>query len=309
MRKAFTRTLVELAEADPRIMLLTGDLGYMALEPFSDRFPDRFVNAGVAEQNMVGVATGLAEAGFIPFVYSIVTFASLRPYEFIRNGPVLHQLPVRVVGVGGGFEYGPQGATHHGLEDLAVMRVQPGMTVIATADHRQHATALRATWNLPGPVYYRIGKDDTTEIPGLGGRFRLGRAELVRPGRDVCLVATGSVAAEAAAAAEMLGARGVDAGCLIVACLQPAPADDIAAALGSVPVALTVEAHYAAGGLGSLVSEVVAERGLRCRVRRCAVRATPNGVSGSQRFMHEAHGLSREALVETALEALGDTRR
>jgi len=309
MRKAFTRTLVELAEADQRIMLLTGDLGYMALEPFSERFPDRFVNAGVAEQNMVGVATGLAEAGFIPFVYSIVTFASLRPYEFIRNGPVLHQLPVRVVGVGGGFEYGPQGTTHHGLEDLAVMRVQPGMTVIATADHRQHATALRATWNLPGPVYYRIGKDDTTEIPGLDGRFRLGRAELVRPGRDVCLVATGSVAAEAAAAAEMLGARGVDAGCLIVACLQPAPADDIAAALGSVPVALTVEAHYAAGGLGSLVSEVVAERGLRCRVRRCAVRATPNGVSGSQRFMHQAHGLSREALVETALEALGDTRR
>jgi transketolase len=309
MRKAFTRTLVELAEADPRIMLLTGDLGYMALEPFSDRFPDRFVNAGVAEQNMVGVATGLAEAGFIPFVYSIVTFASLRPYEFIRNGPVLHQLPVRVVGVGGGFEYGPQGTTHHGLEDLAVMRVQPGMTVIATADHRQHATALRATWDLPGPVYYRIGKDDTTEVPGLDARFRLGRAELVRPGRDVCLVATGSVAAEAAAAAEMLGARGVDAGCLIVACLQPAPAEDIAAALGNVPAALTVEAHYANGGLGSLVSEVVAERGIRCRVRRCAVRTTPDGVSGSQRFMHQVHGLSREALVETALEALGDTRR
>jgi len=309
MRKAFTRTLVELAEADPRIMLLTGDLGYMALEPFSDRFPDRFVNAGVAEQNMVGVATGLAEAGFIPFVYSIVTFASLRPYEFIRNGPVLHQLPVRVVGVGGGFEYGPQGTTHHGLEDLAVMRVQPGMTVIATADHRQHATALRATWDLPGPVYYRIGKDDTTEVPGLDGRFRLGRAELVRPGRDVCLVATGSVAAEAAAAAEMLGARGVDAGCLIVACLQPAPAEDIAAALGNVPAALTVEAHYANGGLGSLVSEVVAERGIRCRVRRCAVRTTPDGVSGSQRFMHQAHGLSREALVETALAALGEARR
>jgi len=309
MRKAFTRTLVELAEADPRIMLLTGDLGYMALEPFSDRFPDRFVNAGVAEQNMVGVATGLAEAGFIPFVYSIVTFASLRPYEFIRNGPVLHQLPVRIVGVGGGFEYGPQGTTHHGLEDLAVMRVQPGMTVVATADHRQHATALRATWNLPGPVYYRIGKDDTTEIPGLDGRFQLGRAELVRAGRDVCLVATGSVAAEAAAAAELLAGRGVDAGCLIVACLQPAPADDIAAALANVRVALTVEAHYANGGLGSLVAEVVAERGIGCRLRRCAVRATPDGVSGSQRYMHQAHGLSREALVETALEALGDARR
>ena len=309
MRGAFVRTLVELADRDRRIALLTGDLGYMALEPFMEKHADRFFNIGVAEQNMVGIATGLAESGFIPFVYSIVTFASLRPYEFIRNGPVLHQLPVRIVGVGGGFEYGPQGTTHHGLEDLAVMRVQPGMTVVAAADHRQYASALRATWNLPGPVYYRIGKDDTTEIPGLHGRFRLGHAEQVRTGRDVCLVATGSVAIEAAAAAEALAERGVDCGCVIVACLQPAPADDLAAALANVPVALTVEAHYAAGGLGSLVSEVVAERGLRCRVRRCAVRTTPDGVSGSQRYMHQAHGLSREALVATALEALGDARR
>src|SRR2546421_8509146 len=150
MRRAFINTLVELAEHDPRIMLLTGDLGYLALEPFSERFPDRFFNVGVAEQNMVGLATGLAEAGFIPFVYSIVTFASLRPYEFIRNGPILHRLPVRIVGVGGGFEYGPQGLSHHGLEDVGVMRVQPGMTVVAPADHRQMATALRATWDLPG---------------------------------------------------------------------------------------------------------------------------------------------------------------
>src|SRR5438093_2400618 len=137
MRRAFVNTLVELAERDPRILLLTGDLGYLALEPFSERFPDRFFNVGVAEQNMVGLATGLAEAGYIPFCYSIVTFASLRPYEFIRNGPILHQLPVRVVGVGGGVEYGHNGATHYGLEDVGVMRVQPGISVIAPADAQQ----------------------------------------------------------------------------------------------------------------------------------------------------------------------------
>src|SRR3954447_23056573 len=131
MRGAFANTITELAERDPRVVLLTGDLGYMALEPFSDRFPERFFNIGVAEQNMVGVATGLAEAGFIPFVYSIVTFASLRPYEFIRNGPILHQLPVRIVGIGGGGEYGTAGPTHHGLEDVGIMRIQPGITVIA----------------------------------------------------------------------------------------------------------------------------------------------------------------------------------
>src|SRR6058998_4414082 len=118
MRKAFVRTLIEIGAADSRVLLLTGDLGYMALEPFAQRFPDRFFNVGVAEQNMVGLATGLAEAGFIPFGYSIVTFAALRPYEFIRNGPILHQLPVRIVGVGGGVEYGNNGLSHYGLEDV-----------------------------------------------------------------------------------------------------------------------------------------------------------------------------------------------
>src|SRR5690242_14517811 len=118
MRAAFVRKLVDLAAQDPRILLLTGDLGYSAIEPFAQRFPDRFVNVGVAEQNMVGLATGLAEGGFIPFVYSIATFASMRAYEFLRNGPILHQLLVRVVAVGGGFEYGYAGATHHALEDI-----------------------------------------------------------------------------------------------------------------------------------------------------------------------------------------------
>src|ERR1044071_7254868 len=134
MRKAFLTALAEIAERDPRVVLLTGDLGFMAMEPFRERFPERFFNVGVAEQNMVGVATGLAEAGFIPFVYSIMPFAVLRPYEFIRNGPIQHQLPVLIVGVGGGFEYGHNGLSHYGLEDIAVMRVQPGISVFAPAD-------------------------------------------------------------------------------------------------------------------------------------------------------------------------------
>jgi len=307
MRRAFTNTLVELAEHDPRIMLLTGDLGYLALEPFSERFPDRFFNVGVAEQNMVGLATGLAEAGFIPFVYSIVTFASLRPYEFIRNGPILHRLPVRIVGVGGGFEYGPQGASHHGLEDVGVMRVQPGIAVIAPADPEQLACALRVTWNLAGPVYYRLGKDDTLTVPGLRGAFGLGRAQTIRDGRDLVMITMGSVATEAVAAAEALEEHaGIQCAVLVVASVQPSPVEDLAEALTRFPVALTVEAHYVVGGLGSLVSEVAAERGAGCRVVRCGVRTTPDGVSGSQRFLYAMHGLSREALVDTALAALRD---
>ena len=305
MRGAFVRTLVELAAEDRRVALLTGDLGYMALEPFMERHADRFFNIGVAEQNMVGIATGMAEAGFVPFVYSIVTFATLRPYEFIRNGPVWHRLPVRIVGVGGGFEYGAQGLSHHGLEDVGVMRVQPGMTIVAPADHQQMVTALRATWNLPGPIYYRIGKDDRTVVPGLDGRFETGRAQVVREGTDLAFVTMGSVASEAAAAADLLAQRGVRARVVVVASVQPAPTDDLRAALGDVPLAVSVEAHYAAGGMGSLVAEVIAEHGLGCRLVRAAVHALPDARVGSQAYMHARHGLSAPALVDTVLERLG----
>src|SRR5882724_11531146 len=167
MRGAFIRTLAEIAEHDSRVLLLTGDLGFMALEPFADRFPDRFFNVGVAEQNLVGIATGLAEAGFIPFVYSIVTFASLRPFEFIRNGPVLHHLPVRVVGMGMGFGYGPSGATHYALEDVAALGTLLGLTIVIPASPGQAVTAIRDTQTLDGPVYYSLGKDDRITVPGL----------------------------------------------------------------------------------------------------------------------------------------------
>src|SRR5262245_45990886 len=208
-------------------MLLTADLGYSALEPFAEQFPDRFLNVGVAEQNMIGVATGLADAGLIPFAYSISNFAALRPYEFIRNGPVLHRLPVRIVGVGGGFEYGHAGPTHFGIEDAGIMRVQNGLTVISPADHQQTRTALQRTVDVPGPIYFRIGKDDRTVIPGLDGRFELNRVQVVREDGELVFVCMGSVTSEAAVAVDRLRDRGVDAGLVVVAHLNPAPSDDL----------------------------------------------------------------------------------
>jgi transketolase len=290
---------VEVAERDRRLVLLTADLGFTVIEPFAERFPDRFFNVGVAEQNMVGVATGLAEAGYVPYVYSIATFASLRPYEFIRNGPVHQQLPVRVVGVGGGFDYGTNGPSHHALEDLAVMRTQPGLTVLAPADFEQARAALLATHQLEGPIYFRLGKDDSTRVPGLDGRFRLGQAEAIGSGGDVLLVSTGSIARNAVGAADVLASRGVDATVLVAASLAPPPTDELAAALERFDVVVTVEAHYVNGGLGSLVCEVAAEHGLPCRVVRCGVRELEPGRSGSEAYLNEIHGLSVEQLVAT----------
>jgi transketolase len=300
MRGTFIRTLTELAEKDRRIFLLTGDLGFMALEPFIERFPDRYINVGVAEQNMVGLATGLAEAGFIPFCYSIVTFACLRPYEFIRNGPLAHRLPVRIVGVGGGMEYGHNGVTHYGLEDIAVMRTQPGMTLVAPADAAQTANALKQTYQLPGAVYYRLGKDDRIPVPGLDGRFSLGNNEVVRDGRDILVISTGAITVEACKMADQLAAQGVGARVVVVSTLNPAPTQDLVAHLRDFRRVIAVEAHYQNGGLGSLVAETIAENRLNCTLVRRSVQDMPDGTSGSQAFMQRKNGIDDEALITTA---------
>lgn len=303
MRQVFIHTLIDLAKNDVRILLLTGDLGYHVVEPFVERFPERFFNVGVAEQNMVGIATGLAEAGYIPFVYSITPFAVLRPYEFIRNGPISHQFPVRIVGIGGGFDYGHNGLSHYGLEDIAVMRVQPGMMVVIPADHEQTRNALLSTWDLPGPVYYRLGKDDNRSIPGLAGRFEIGHTQVIHEGNDLLFVTTGSITQEVVAAVEILAMQGIACTVMVLANVNPAPVADLLKMLSQFRLVLTVEAHYITGGLGSLVAEVIAEQRLNCRMVRCGVKTLPNGISGSPAYFYRQHGLSGEILAETALQA------
>lgn len=303
MRTEFVEALIEEAERDERILLLTGDLGFGALEPFAGRFPGRFFNAGVAEQNMAGMSTGLAEGGFVPFIYSIATFASMRPYEFIRNGPVLHDLPVRVVGMGGGLDYGTNGMTHYALEDVALMRAQPDLTVLAPADADQARAAVRTTGTIDGPVYLRLEKGGLP-VPGLDGRFELGRAHAIGDGGDVALIAMGGLAREAVQAAELLAEQGCAATVVVVSTLNPAPIRDLVEVLSRVRVALTIESHYLVGGVGSLVCEVVAEHAVGCRVVRCGVSRVTRGQTGSRDALHELHGLSGPGIAKTAAEAI-----
>jgi transketolase len=309
VRATFARILSELAAKDDRVVLLTGDLGFTVLEPFRDKFPKRFFNVGVAEQNMVGVATGMAEAGMVPFCYSIGTFASLRPFEFFRNGPVLHNLPVRVIGLGAGFEYGTAGPTHYSLEDIGIMRTQPGLTVIAPADFEQAGAALLASWDVPGPVYYRIGKDEKATMPGLNGQFELGRAQTVRKGDDLLIFACGPISLEVAEAADDLAKDGIAATVVVVSSISPVPESDLVESLSRHRVALTVETHSVTGGLGSLVAEVIADHGIGTRLVRLGVRAGSKGRSGSPAHMHARHGLDKAGIVKAARSLLAGANR
>ncbi len=304
MRSGFIAELIAIAERDHRIFLLTADLGYRVLEPFRDRFPDRFLNVGVAEQNMVGIATGLADAGFIPFVYSISTFASMRGYEFLRNGPLLQHLPVRVIGIGGGFDYGSNGPTHHALEDLGVLRLQPGMRVIIPADVAQARTALRATFDRRETIYFRLSKDDRGPVPGLEGRFEEDRVTMVRDGADALVLAAGPSALDAVSAAEAVERDGIHVAVGVVASIGFTPSPALLHALSLYAMVITVENHYVAGGLGSLVAEVIAEAGVACRLVRCGVREAPSGISGTAQYLNRRHGIDSDSIADTVRRAL-----
>ena len=298
MRTAFIETLTELADADERIFLLTADLGWRVIEQFADKHKTRFLNVGVAEANMAGIATGLAQAGYIPFIYSIATFTSMRCYEQVRNGPLLHHLPVRVIGIGGGYAYGHAGPTHYALEDLTIARTQPGMTVLAPADPAQTRSIIRATVNMPGPTYIRVGKGGNPEVSGLHGRFSFDKPELVREGKDVLFVACGGVVHEALQAAELLQKDGVDAAVAVQAHLSYAASTGLIALLKNYRAVVSVEEGYAAGGLGSLLAETIAQEGLACRLSICGVKQPFSGASGSEIYMRAQCGLDPASLAQ-----------
>ncbi|MEK7476323.1 MAG: transketolase C-terminal domain-containing protein [Candidatus Coatesbacteria bacterium] len=304
MRSAFIAALSAQAATDARIFLLTGDLGWTVVEEFAGKYPGRFLNAGVAEQNMAGLATGLAQAGFVPFTYTIATFASMRAYEQIRNGPVLHRLPVRIVGVGGGFAYGHAGMTHFALEDLAIARAQPGLTVIVPADPAQTKSVMDAIRAVEGPVYLRVGKGGNPEVPGLNGRFALGRPEVVVEGSEVLLLATGGIAVNAVEASRRLRADEVSAAVAVMAHLPHAPTPELRALLGRFKAVVTVEEGYTAGGLGSLAAEAIAQAGLGCRLLIRGVHASPRERAGSTAFLQAAERLSPAALADSARTVL-----
>jgi transketolase len=304
MRTAFVDRLVHLAEKDERIHLITADLGFTVVERFRDRFPARYLNVGVAEQNMIGVATGLAQLGFIPFCYSIATFTSLRGYEQLRNGPVLHALPVRLVGIGGGYAYGHASFTHFALEDLAVMRVQPGMTTLAPADPSQVQAALTETYDLPGPIYYRVGKGGNPPVPGLEGRFALHRPEVVRQGTDVLFVTTGDMALEAVKAADKLSGESVSAAIAVMAHLPHAPPAPLIELLSRFAKVVSVEEGYSPSGLGGLVAQAIACAGLRTQLEIAGIGSAFGGRSGSVGYMRSQVGLDCDSLVRRTLGLL-----
>lgn len=300
MRSAFFNTLLELAGEDERVHLVVGDLGFGAIEPFAQRFPDRFLNVGVAEQNMTGVAAGLALCGKIVFTYSIGNFSTLRCLEQIRNDVCYHRADVKIVSVGGGFAYGALGMTHHAVEDLAIMRALPGMVVVAPGDPFEVEQATRAVLTQPGPCYLRLGRAGEPRIHRPNVVFKLGRAIRVQEGRGLTIISSGALLETALRVAEMLGEAGVDARIVSMHTLKPIDDVEIMSAATETGAIATLEEHSVIGGLGSAVAEVLAESpGARGRLKRFGAPSTFATRVGSQEYMRAMHGLSPDAIFQS----------
>jgi transketolase len=311
MRDTFAKTIYELAEQDERIWLLVGDLGHHVLDDFKERFPERFVNAGVAEQNMNGLAAGLALSGKIVFSYSITTFLLFRSLEQIRNDIAYHNVNVKLIGVGGGLAYGPLGYTHHGVEDVAITRALPNMAVIAPGDPVETRLATRAVVEWQGPCYMRIGKSSKRIVHHTEPAFEIGKAVLVREGTDVTLIGTGSMLPEVVEAADLLAHQGISAQVHSMPTVKPLDEASVLEAARSTGLLCVVEEHGEIGGLSDAVARCLVEHGQACECHFLTLNVQSmlkNKVVGGQSYLNALAGLSPKAISDQVTEWLGSPR-
>ena len=271
MRKAFFGTLTDLATHNKNIYLLTADMGFGLVETFAERHPDRFLNIGVAEQNMIGVATGLALSGKTVFCYSIANFPTLRCLEQIRNDVCYHKVNVNIVAGGTGIVYGALGSTHHATEDISIMRSLPNMTIVTPADTIEASLATQAIAKLDSPCYLRLGKNDESTF--LPSEFKIGRATTLREGRDITIVSSGWILRIAIQAAEML-TPSIQCRVVNMHTIKPLDIEIVLKAARETSAIITIEEHNIIGGLGSAVAEVLADNSVMTNFKRIGIKDT-----------------------------------
>jgi transketolase len=255
MRNAFASEITKIGAEDARVVLLSADIGNRLFDKFKAAAPDRFINCGVAEANMIGVAAGLGMSGLRPVCYTIANFLTYRCIEQIRIDLCYHDQPVVFVGTGAGLSYASLGGTHHSCEEMGMLRLLPGLAVVAPADQMEVRAGLRAALKHPGPVYMRIGKKGEPVIHQSEPSFEIGRAIPIREGSDVCLLSVGNMMPVCLEAAELLAQRGLSARVLSFHTLKPLDEATLTAAFRECKVVATVEEHSVFGGLGTAVAE------------------------------------------------------
>lgn len=308
MRDTFVRTLIDEAKKNKNIELVTGDLGFGVLKPYFEQLPNQFTNAGIAEQNMTGVASGMALCGKTVFTYSIGNFPTLRCIEQIRNDCAYPKANVKIVCVGGGFVYGSLGMSHQATEDIAVMRAMPNVTVVCPGDLVEAQEATKAIINTPGTVYMRLGRGGEKRIHDKIENFEIGKAIKIKPAKDcdkkIALFSTGAILDEASEAVEILEAENIGVEQYSFHTVKPIDKDVILSCADRFDMIVTVEEHNTVGGFGSAVAEVVTDFGKAVKVVKIGLNDEYCSKVGNQKYLRDQYGMSASGIVKTVLEKI-----
>jgi len=299
MRDTFAQAFYDQAKSNPRLFMVVADISPASkIANFKQEFPTRFIDVGVAEQTLIGLSAGLALRGYRPFAYTIANFAIYRPFEQVRNDLCYQNLPVTVVGMGAGISYSPLGATHHTLEDVAVMSAIPNMSVMAPCDPAEVSAAVAVAAQLDGPLYLRLGKSGEPLLTANAPEpFRFGKLRQIKAGTDVAILSYGPImkmAADLGARIESEQSR--SAALYSVHTLKPLDSGGIAAVLQRFPVVVVIEEHVEHGGLGGQVKQIAWDTRANCRLHTFALKNEFLHVYGSQDDIRRKHGLSVEQI-------------
>jgi transketolase len=310
MRDAFIAKLSELAAENARIALITGDLGFGVLTQFADEFPNQFVNAGVAEQNMTALACGMALSGWKAYTYSIANFTTLRCLEQIRNDVCYHGADVCIVSVGAGFSYGQLGMSHFATEDLAIMRALPGIRVVTPAERWEVEDLTEQLAAEPGPAYMRIDKGTGGTSRRTGERAIIGKARRIRDGSDVSLLSVGAILRETVAAAERLADDGISAEVISFPTIKPVDVDAIIKTARKTRRIVTIEEHTILGGFGALVAETCLEATIQMKgFKRIGLQDCYPSIVGDQNFLRSQYGMDATAIYNAAQSIVDERAR
>lgn len=302
MRKSFFRELEDIYREDENVFILTADLGYKLFDNVKNISPQRFYDTGVAEQNMIGLAAGLALSGKSVYCYTIIPFLVMRAYEQIRIDVDYHDLDVKLIGVGAGLSYGFEGITHLALEDLGMMRSLQNMSVVVPADPMEAASLARASYDHDGPMYIRVGQTGAPNVYDKPPKFHLGRAVVMNEGKKIAIFCIGNMVYTAMRTAATLSKKGINPTIINMHTLKPLDSEMIEDIASTHETIFTLEEHNITGGLGSAVGEVLLEEGYKGRFKRIGIPSKLGYEVGNADHLRQVYGLTPEAVCKKILE-------
>ncbi|TLD40959.1 MAG: Transketolase, C-terminal section [Candidatus Jettenia ecosi] len=304
MRATFFSILENLYQDDKDIIILTADLGYKLFDNFQIISPERFYDVGIAEANMIGIASGLSLSGKNVYCYSIIPFLVMRAFEQIRVDIAYHNLNVKLIGVGGGFSYGLEGFTHFGLEDLALMRTLPNMSIVAPADPLEATCLANISYKHEGPMYIRLGKTGEPAVYDKIPNFQFGKAHIIKEGKTIAMFAIGNMVYIGKQVADLLAKKGLNLTLVNMHTLKPLDIETILQIASAHEILFSLEEHYVNGGLGSAIAEVLVENRCKCHFKRLGIPEKLGNYIGNADHLRHIYGLTPEKICEKILSEI-----